>query len=178
MLGCLEVCQDWQALGMLDEGIGDCSCKLARSSSGRGRRIVLPRLCGYFCCLYIYTYINMYYLSIYLCADTLIRRPLPERERARLQLQSPMPSNPASPKPSNPDTPRGIRASKHPSIPDCRNPLFDRLKGATAPPRRGPQAFSARQTSSPHMLPFAPLGPQIDAPACTGVPNSSLEHPV
>ena len=47
---------------------------------------------------------------------TYIRRPLPELERASLQLQSPMPSNPASPEPSNPDTPRGIRASKHPSI--------------------------------------------------------------
>ena len=69
-----------------------------------------------------------------------IRRPLPELERASLQLQSPMPSNPASPKPSNADTPRGIQASRHPSIPDCRNPLFDHLKGVTAPPSRTPQA--------------------------------------
>ena len=89
-----------------------------------------------------------------------------------------MPSNPASPKPANPDTPRGIRASKHPSIPDCRNPLFDHLKGVTARCKPGPQGISGRQTSSPHMLPFAPLGPQLDAPACTGVPNSSFEHPV
>ena len=87
------------------------------------------------------------YLYVY------IRRPLPELERARLQLQSPMPSNPASPKPSNPDTPRGIRASKHPSIPDCRNPLFDHLKGVTDPSRRTPQDatgdFSIRTLTSP-----------------------------
>ena len=80
----------------------------------------------------MYIYINLY-LSLYIY----IRRPLPELERASLQLQSPMPSNPASPKPSNPDTPPGIQASRHPSIPDCRNPLFDHLKGVTAGPSRG-----------------------------------------
>ena len=66
-----------------------------------------------------------------------------------------MPSNPASPKPSNPDTPRGIQASRHPSIPDCRNPLFDHLKGVTARRNPGPQDatgdFSMRTLSPlPH----------------------------
>ena len=84
-----------------------------------------------------------------------IRRPLPELERASLQLQSPMPSNPASPKPANPDTPRGIRASKHPSIPDCRNPLFDHLKGVTGGPSRTPQGISRRQTLSSPPSPWA-----------------------
>ena len=83
-----------------------------------------------------------------------IRRPLPELERASLQLQSPMPSNPASPKPANPDTPRCIRASKHPSIPDCRNPLFDHLKGVTARRKPGPQGISGRQTPEPPHAPF------------------------
>ena len=111
----------------------------------------------------------------YITYNLNIRRPLPELERASLQLQSPMPSNPASPKPSNPDTPPGIQASRHPSIPDCRNPLFDYLKGVTAGPSRGPQGISGRQSSSP---PLTPPGPQIGAPACTGVPNSSFDkHP-
>ena len=85
-----------------------------------------------------------------------IRRPLPELERARLQLQSPMPSNPGSPKPRNPDTPPGIQASKHPGIPDCRNPSFDHLKGEALGPSRGPQGISGRQTLSPPMLHFGP----------------------
>ena len=55
----------------------------------------------------IFRILNIVFMNI------VIRRPLPEHERARLQLQSPMPSNPASPKPSNPDTPQ---ASEHPSI--------------------------------------------------------------
>ena len=84
-----------------------------------------------------------------------IRRPLPELERASLQLQSPMPSNPASPKPSNPDTPPGIQASRHPSIPECRNPLFDHFQGVTDPCRRTPQGISARQTLSPPTSPLA-----------------------
>ena len=53
---------------------------------------------------------NIHYINIYIY----IRRSLPELERASLQLQPPMPSNPASPKPSNPDTPRSIQAFKHP----------------------------------------------------------------
>ena len=84
-----------------------------------------------------------------------IRPPLPELERASLQLQSPMPSNPASPKPSNPDTPPGIQASRHPSIPDCRNPLFDHLKGVTAGPSRGPQGISGRGAPAPPPFPLA-----------------------
>ena len=50
MLGCgsLEVCQDWQGLaGFGDPALKDfgvCSCNLARSSSGRGRRIYLKSL--------------------------------------------------------------------------------------------------------------------------------------
>ena len=72
-----------------------------------------------------------------------------------------MPSNPASPKPSNPDTPRGIQASKHPSILDCRNPLFDHLKGVTDPSRRGPQGISRRQTLCP---PTPPLAPKLALP--------------
>ena len=57
--------------------------------------------------------------------------------------------------------------------------------GATAPPSRGPagvhrtpQAFRAGKPRAPTCSLFVPLGPQIDAPACKGVPNSSLEHPV
>ena len=45
MYGCLDA---WRCvrIGFGDaglEGIGDCSCNLARSSSGRGRRIIQPR---------------------------------------------------------------------------------------------------------------------------------------
>ena len=43
MPGCLDACQDWKVLGDCSfqdwKASGDCSCKLARSSSGRGRRI-------------------------------------------------------------------------------------------------------------------------------------------
>ena len=86
-----------------------------------------------------------------------IRRPLPELERASLQLQSPMPSNPASPKPSNPDTPGGIQASKHPSIPDCRNPLFDHLKGeALSSRRRAPGAHRPFLDADPEPPPHPP----------------------
>ena len=108
----------------------------------------------------------------------IIRRPLPELERASLQLQSPMPSNPASPKPSNPDTPRGIQASKHPGIPDCRNPLFDHLKGEALSSRRTPQGSTGNSSQAHPEPPHPPLGPQIGAPACTGVPKSSFDrHP-
>ena len=93
--------------------------------------------------------------QIYIYTHIYIRRHLPELERASLQLQSPMPSNPASPKPSNPDTPPGIQASRHPSIPDCRNPLFDHLKGVTAGPSRGPQGISARGAPAPPPFPLA-----------------------
>ena len=42
MRGCLEVSQDWEGFGDAAlKDLGDCSCKLARSSSGRGRRILL-----------------------------------------------------------------------------------------------------------------------------------------
>ena len=73
-----------------------------------------------------------------------IRRRLPELERARLQLQSPLPSNPASPKPSNPDTPSGIQgfqASKHPRLHES---LIRHLNGVTAPSLRAFQAGKAR----------------------------------
>ena len=43
-----------------------------------------------------------------------IRRPLPELERARLQLQSPRSFNAASPKPPDADTPPGIQARQPP----------------------------------------------------------------
>ena len=45
-----------------------------------------------------------------------------------------------------------LEASKHPSIPDCRNPLFDDLEGDTLSSRRGPQAVSARRSLSPPPL--------------------------
>ena len=71
-----------------------------------------------------------------------------------------------------------LEASKHPIIPDCRNPLFDHLKGATAGPSRGPQGSTGVHSRSDLGPPPLPLGPHIDAPACTGIPNSSFEHPV
>ena len=118
-------------------------------------------------CTYMYIYIYMY-----------IRRPLPELERASLQLQSPMPSNPASPKPSNPDTPRGIRASKHPSIPDCRNPLFDHLNGMSLIRHRPPQAATGVHSRSDLEPPPPRPGPETGAAAPTGMPKSSFDgHP-
>jgi len=94
----------------------------------------------------------------YGCAwSWLIRRPLPELERARLQLQSPMPSNPAS---------QSLRiltlleASEHPSIPDCSNPLFDHLKRMSLIRHRPPQGSTAGQTpSSPQ--PALALKPEL-----------------
>ena len=44
------------------------------------------------------------------------------------------------------NTKTSIQASKHPSIPDCRNPSFDHLKGEALGPSRGPQGISRRQS--------------------------------
>ena len=48
-----------------------------------------------------------------------------------------------------------LEASEHPSIPECRNPLFDHLKGVTACCNPGPQGISRRQTLSPQPSPWA-----------------------
>ena len=89
-----------------------------------------------------------------------------------------MPFKPALPQPSNPDTPRSIQASEHPSIPDCRNPLFDHLKGVTVSPSRGRQGSTGDVSQANPEPPHPTPGPQIGAPACTGVPNSSFDrHP-
>ena len=111
-----------------------------------------------------------------------IRRPLPELERARLQLQSPMPSNLASPKPSNPDKSRGIQAFRHPSIPDCRNPSFDHLKGEALGPSRGPQGISRCGPPAPLPSPWPPNatqgGPNVAPMSHKSIPdNQKDEHP-
>ena len=118
----------------------------------------------------------MYRIHIYIY----IRRPLPELERARLQLQSPMPSNPASPKPSNPITHPGIQASRHPSIPDCRNPLFDHLEGATARRHRGPQDVTGHLSMRTLSPPPPPLVLKLALPPtreCQMAHLTSNRHP-
>ena len=71
-----------------------------------------------------------------------------------------------------------LLATEHPSIPDCRNPLLDHLKGDTLSSRRTPQNSTGGCSPANPEPPPPPLGPQIGAPACTGVPNGSFErHP-
>ena len=69
-----------------------------------------------------------------------------------------------------------LRASKHPSIPDCRNPSFDHLKGEALSCRRGSQDAAGDFRAANFEPPHPPLGPQIGAPACTGVPNGSFDR--
>ena len=48
--------------------------------------------------MYIHIHIHIYiYIYIQLACLTYIRRPLPERERARLHCYQPIPTNPADP---------------------------------------------------------------------------------
>ena len=125
--------------------------------------------------MYIYTYIYIY-IYIYISADLF--------QSSSVLAYSCNPQCLPIQHPQSLPILTHLEASEHPSIQVSLTagiPYSIILKGPQLRPagvHRGPQAFSGRQTSSPHMLPFAPLGPQIDAPACTGVPNSSLEHPV
>ena len=96
-----------------------------------------------------------------------------------------MPYNTASPKPCKPDKSQGIQASRHPSIPDCRNPLFDHLKGVTDPCRRTPQGISRRGPPAPLPPPLAlklvlPPARESQMPHLTGNRHPSIrasEHP-
>ena len=122
-----------------------------------------------------------------------IRRPLPELERASLQLQSPMPSHPASPTPFNPDTPPSIQESIIAWIPHSTilkgsqfaptaNFRLQTSRPPTLPPApsNGAPAFTGMSNSSfdKHLSIQASQHPQIDAPACTGMPQSwASEHP-
>ena len=69
-----------------------------------------------------------------------------------------------------------LEASKHPSIPDCRNPSFAHLKGEALSSRRTPQGIHRGFLDADPEPPPTPLGPQIGAPACTGMPNGSFDR--
>ena len=66
--------------------------------------------------------------------------------------------------------------------PCLQQPRLDGAKSDQLFFYRGHSSFKSGATgchSPPDLgLPPLPVGPQFDAPACTGVPNSSFEHPV
>ena len=95
------------------------------------------------------------------------RRPLQSVERVRLQpSKSPMLFNiQAQAARQQPKQPRMTHACSSPGwmVQDLINYFSYRdhssLQSRATGVHRGPQAFSGRQTSSPHMLPFGPPGP-------------------
>ena len=115
------------------------------------------------------------YIYIYIY----IRRPPQSVERLRLQpSKSTMPFNiQAQAARQQPKQPRMTHACSSPGW-MVQNLINYSSIGATARCNPGPQGFSARQALSSTCSLLVPMGHQIDAPACTGVPNSSLEPPV
>ena len=70
-----------------------------------------------------------------------------------------------------------LEASKHPSIPDCRNPSFDHLKGVTAGPSRTPQGILGWQTLCPPTPPLALKLVLPPARECQMAHLTSNRHP-
>ena len=131
-------------------------------------------------CIYAYMYIGYVINVIGMHRSQIhqIRRPLQSVERVRLQpSKSTMPFKiQAQAARHQPKQPRMTHACSSPgwmvqnlnncsSIGDTARPKTRAIPGHTPPALEPPPP---------------PLGPQIDdiSPACTGMPNSSFEHPV
>ena len=113
---------------------------------------------------------------IYMIID--IRRPLPELERASLQLQSPMPSNPSSPKPA---ILTHLEASQHPSIQVSLTagiPYSIIFKGSQVAPagrHRGFQPADLHPQSLPILTHLeASIHPSIQASLTAGIPHWTI----